>query len=51
MSTTPADQGSIGVRSRAAVERVLEPEGSERFARRALAVAVVAYVALAHSSC
>ncbi len=47
MSTTPADQGSIGVRSRAAVERVLEPEGSERFARRALALAVVTYVALA----
>ncbi len=45
MSTTPADRSSIGRRSRDALERVLEPGGSERFARWALAGAVVTYAA------
>ncbi len=38
---------SVGVRLQTTLDRVLEPEGAERFARRALGVAVLAYAALA----
>lgn len=47
MTAMPPDRDWIGVRSRSVLGRVLEPEGSERFARWAVAVAIVAYAASA----